>query len=228
MDNFVTVLLQIHSSICVPKIIKTWFDKVIEKIKRVQFFASQCRTGSVGHCCSGNVYMGQQWPEETWFLALPHSRQPSLWIPAGQLIRQLSCTVERQWVAETAHWFSNVSVCSRHWKIPVLQAHASVYVLPVYKSTDTPQPPMSCVNAQPWFMTSVGLGPNDSHEGDLVEAPGRTSGWQAMTVRRTLCFSEIALHFIPKGSIWYLGITSKYLQTCHINHQQLAAWQQQY
>jgi len=44
-------------------------------------------------------------------------------------------------------------------------------LLPVYKSTDTPQPPMSCVNAQPWFMTSVGLGPNGSHEGDLVEAP---------------------------------------------------------
>jgi len=39
VDNFVTVLLQIHSGICAPKIIKIERDlKVIEKIKRVQFF----------------------------------------------------------------------------------------------------------------------------------------------------------------------------------------------
>ena len=40
MDNFVTVLLQIHSCICAPKIMKIERDltKVIEKIKRVQFF----------------------------------------------------------------------------------------------------------------------------------------------------------------------------------------------
>jgi len=46
VDNFVTILLQIHSGICVPKIILflTWFDKVKQK---GAVFLPQCR--SKGH-----------------------------------------------------------------------------------------------------------------------------------------------------------------------------------
>jgi len=58
VGNFVAVLLQIYISICVPKIIEiVWFDKVIAKIKGVQFFGptvyftEKCEHGGKWKCC---------------------------------------------------------------------------------------------------------------------------------------------------------------------------------